>query len=221
MTRAAIVALTLLLGACDDTTVGELADAESATTIQEFDGFPWGATKADIIRVRGRPIAEENVPGVYYAAWDAFETETISGYPLKEIVYWFKDECAEPEVPCYLWHGSYELAEVSTSAVETLSSSLHAKYGEFIDHARSSTATPAIGMEGDDLPQQTYTYRTWRLDDNSEVALVWSEYDRGFQDSLGRQHAAGIASLTLNYASSEYMTFLERTDAIINVDKAL
>jgi hypothetical protein len=177
--------------------------------IDGFDGFKWGSSRNDIIKVRG----EEPVNWGEIEVWKAEDDETVSDFRIKLIGYEFEDGCDETKEersgPCSLWGGIYILETTSADDIGTLSELLGTKYGE---HKKTSGVQKKRNPDTDELLSNiTTTHYIWEQADKSSIELFYKSYDKDHMEKL-KQIKKGIFRIGVRYYSSAYAQEKERTE---------
>jgi len=178
-----------------------VAGTACTKVIDGFDGFKWGASRTEIVEVRGAP---NNVYDTI-AVWSAPAGESIGDHGIKTVFYYFREGCSELKEsisqPCKLSAGSYVLATTSEADFEALTRTLGDKYGSY---AESSETDDRKDYRTEELLAKiTTTRRKWKAPDKSSVEVTKRSYDRDFSDSLLRQnYHQGIFAIGVTYTSA-------------------
>lgn len=183
----------------------------SAAPIDGFDGFKWGTTKSDILRVR----ADEPIIWGDFEVWEAKDGETVSGFQIKLIGYEFTSGCEDlldkPLGTCLLWGGTYLLETTSADDIEPLAELLRDKYGDDrTTHEVVQKKDPATGFLYTNI---NTTRHIWEQPDKSSIELFYKSYDRDFVEKLN-EVKKGIFRIGVSYYSPEYTKQAEKKPSL-------
>jgi hypothetical protein len=174
--------------------------------IMEFDGFPWGSSRNDIIEIRGSPTYLYDTSITY-----AEVEEEIAEFGIKTVYFTFKEGCSKLKEtisePCSLWQGIYSLEATTEKVLDELTALLSSSYGEYTTESLESRNEDYSTKKLINL--QTWTTRTFTQRDGSSITLIDRKVDRDFTQ-YGSSYKKGITAINVGYQSADYNEVQER-----------
>ena len=178
----------------------------SSAPILEFDGFPWGSSRNDIIEIRGSPTYLYDTSISYTDVEDE-----IAGYGIQVIFFMFKEGCSKLKEtisePCSLWQGTYNLEGPTEKVLDELTALISSSYGEYttesVERRNEDYSTKKL------IALETWTTRTFTQVGGSSISVVDRKGDRDFE-SYGTSYKKGVTAINVTYQSANYNEVQER-----------
>jgi hypothetical protein len=179
----------------------------SSAPLLEFDGFPWGSSRNDIIEIRGNPTYLYDTSMTYAEVEDE-----IAGFGIKYLKYGFKEGCSKLKEtisqPCSLWEGSYNLEGTTEKVLNELIALISSSYGEYttesVERRNEDYSTKKL------LALETWTTRTFTQVDGSSILVMDTKVDRDFRQNEFTSYKKGITAINVGYHSANYNEVQER-----------